>query len=88
MSQLAYSYERDVSFHSKTIRRRDHRLTRRLTNRDHMNRPLQNFATKLCIFSNFKMLFLTVVMDFILLARNKNLFQHANSPSFINYSLI
>ncbi len=29
---------------------------------------LQHFATKLCNFINFKMLFLTVVVDFILLA--------------------
>ena len=29
---------------------------------------LQHFATKLCNFTNFKMLFLAVVMDFVLLA--------------------
>ena len=34
-------------------------------------RILQHFATKLCNFSNFKMLFLAVVMDFVLLARIK-----------------
>ncbi len=31
-------------------------------------RLLQDFATKLCNFTNFKMLFVTVVMDFVLLA--------------------
>ena len=31
-------------------------------------RILQHFATKLCNFTNFKMLFLAVVMDFVLLA--------------------
>jgi hypothetical protein len=29
---------------------------------------LQHFATKLCNFTNFNMLFLAVVMDFVLLA--------------------
>ena len=29
---------------------------------------LHNFATKLCNFTNFNMLFLVVVMDFVLLA--------------------
>jgi hypothetical protein len=31
-------------------------------------RILQHFATKLCNFTNFNMLFLAVVMDFVLLA--------------------
>jgi hypothetical protein len=31
-------------------------------------RILQQFATKLCNFTNFNMLFLAVVMDFVLLA--------------------
>ena len=31
-------------------------------------RILQHFATKLCNFTNYKMLFLAVVMDFVLLA--------------------
>ncbi len=32
---------------------------------------LQHFATKLGNFTNFKMLFLVVVVDFVLLAYNK-----------------
>ncbi len=31
-------------------------------------RVLQHFATKLCNFTHFKMLFLAMVMDFVLLA--------------------
>jgi hypothetical protein len=31
-------------------------------------RILQHFAAKLCNFTNFNMLFLAVVMDFVLLA--------------------
>jgi hypothetical protein len=34
-------------------------------------RILQQFATKLCNFTNFNMLFLAVVMDFVLLAEIK-----------------
>ena len=34
-------------------------------------RILQHFATKLCNFTNFRMLFLAVVIDFVLLAQVK-----------------
>jgi hypothetical protein len=38
---------------------------------DYIFRILQHFATKLCNFTNFNMLFLAVVMDFVLLAKIK-----------------